>query len=62
MQNTIKLEQTLNKIPYSIKTGNFPLSKIKPKLIEGVQRGIPLFDNGDKFVSISDIDFITLKS
>ena len=59
MQNTIKLEQTLNKIPYSIKTGNFPLSKIKPKLIEGVQRGIPLFDNGDKFVSISDIDFIT---
>lgn len=54
-----KLKQTVNNLPYSVKTGSFPLSKINAKLLEGVQKGIPLFDDKDKFVSMEDIDFIT---
>ena len=54
-----KLKQTVNNLPYSVKTGSFPLSKINTKLLEGVQKGIPLFDDKDKFVSMEDIDFIT---
>ena len=54
-----KLKQTVNNIPYSVKTGTFPLGKIDTKLLEGIQKGIPLFDKGDKFVSMKDIDFMT---
>ena len=54
-----QLKQTVNNIPYSVKTGNFPLSKIDTKLLEGIQKGIPLFETADNFVSMEDIDFIT---
>lgn len=56
-----KLKQTVNNIPYHVKTGSFPLSKIDTKLIEGIQKSIPLFDTTDNFVSMENIDFITKK-
>lgn len=54
----INLQSNIAKIPSSIKNSGFPLTKIKPEVIEGIQKGIPLFD-GERFVKLDDIAFIT---
>lgn len=51
------IKQTLNNIPYSVKTAEFPLSEIDHKQFEGIQKGIPLFTQNDKLISLDDIDF-----
>ena len=53
------INESLRRIPQSVKDSDFPLRQINPDSIEGIQRGIPLFDNGDCFVSMKDIDFTT---
>ena len=54
-----QINQTVRNIPQSVKNSEFPLGKINPADIEGIQKGIPLFDDGDCFVPMSDIDFVT---
>ncbi len=58
MVNSVSLKQAIKSIPSSVKIGDFPLDKINTKLLEGVQRGIPLFD-GKNRISIKDISFIS---
>ena len=53
------INETLRRIPQTVKDSEFPLGQINTDSIEGIQRGIPLFDNGDSFVSMKDIDFTT---
>lgn len=53
------INESLRRIPQSVKDSEFPLGQINPDSIEGIQRGIPLFDDGDSFVSMRDIDFTT---
>lgn len=45
----------LSHIPANIKNSSFPLTRINPQHVEGIQKGIPLFDG----VGIKDIAFIT---
>ena len=45
----------LRHIPANIKNSSFPLTRINPQHVEGIQKGIPLFDG----VGIKDIAFIT---
>lgn len=59
MQSALKIIQTINNLPSDIKTSPFPLNKLNPKLIDGIQKGIPLFDDKNKFVSMDDVSFIT---
>lgn len=59
MFQLINLKSTLNSIPQTVKTSEFPLAKIKLQDFEGIQEKIPLFDDGKKFVNIFDIAFIT---
>lgn len=54
----INFQSNIAKIPPSIMNSGFPLTKIKPEVIEGIQKGIPLFD-GERFVKLDDIAFIT---
>lgn len=53
-----KLSTELNKIPLEIKKSNCPLARINAKSLEGIQKGIPLFD-GEKLITLEDIAFIT---
>ena len=58
MISAVNIKQTLNKLPQSVKTANFPLGEINLKQLEGIQKDIPLFDRGrGNFVSMEDIDF-----
>lgn len=48
----------INKIPCSVKSGKYPLSRIDLSRLEGIQQGIPLFQ-GEKLLTMDLIAFIT---
>lgn len=53
------ISRIINRIPKTLRSTSFPLSKINPEIFEGLQRGISLFDDGKKLVSMEDIAFLT---
>lgn len=57
MISTTNINKIVNNIPQSVKSAEFPLSRINLKNIEGIQKGIPLFDYKNKIIPLSDIDF-----
>ena len=68
MESSLRIKQILNNIPQTVKNREFPLGEINLNQIEGIQKGIPLFDGGKlggrgkcegKLVSMADIDFVT---
>lgn len=59
MMNNIKsISSYINKIPESIKSSKYPLSKLNLSKLEGIQDDIDLFQT-DKSLKMSDISFIT---
>ena len=59
MLSNLRIKQTLNNIPLAVKSAEFPLEKVNLRHLEGIQSGIPLFDNGRNVVSMPNIGFIS---
>lgn len=58
MNSIARINTYINKIPSSVKDSKYPLSKLDLKGLEGVQKGIPLFE-GSKPLTMDLISFIT---
>lgn len=57
MNSVSSISAYINKIPNQVKNGKFPLEKLNLEILEGVQKGIPLFGK-EKPVTMKQISFI----
>ena len=57
MKISSQISTYIDSLPTKIKLSEYPLTKLDPSKIEGIQNGIPLFDG----IKIEDITFITKK-